>query len=100
MSTFAFGLAGVSLAGLPISLGFVAKWSLLELAWGLQAWWVMGVLLVGGLLTAGYVFKVLNLAVTGQVRPQAISTVSRVRSWSALGLASAAIGLGWGGCCV
>lgn len=58
MSLFAFGLAGVSLMGLPPSGGFNAKWLLLQSALASGQWFWLLVLLSGGLLTAGYVFRV------------------------------------------
>src|SRR5690606_1284323 len=64
VSVFAFGLAGVSLMGLPPSGGFLAKWHLLEAAWPLGAWhWVI-VVLLGSLLAAAYLFRVLNIIYT------------------------------------
>ncbi|MEH3088403.1 MAG: proton-conducting transporter membrane subunit [Microbacterium arborescens] len=54
------GVAGVSLAGLPPTLGFVGKWQLLESALASGAWWWVAVLLVGGLLTFGYVAKMIR----------------------------------------
>lgn len=48
------GLAGVSLAGLPPSLGFAAKWQLLTSALASGQWWWVPVLLLGGLLTVAY----------------------------------------------
>ncbi|WP_188551663.1 complex I subunit 5 family protein [Sediminivirga luteola] len=48
------GLAGVSLAGLPPSLGFAAKWQLLTSALAGGQWWWVPVLLLGGLLTVAY----------------------------------------------
>jgi multicomponent Na+:H+ antiporter subunit D len=59
---FAFGLAGISLVGLPPTGGFVGKWLLLEAAIGTGQWWWAAVILVGGILTAGYVFLVLGHA--------------------------------------
>lgn len=97
MTVFAFALAGVSLAGLPISLGFLAKWFLLQQAFDYQAWWLMALLLLGGLMTAAYVFRVLNLALSGQAPPQALYPVARMRHWVALTLALAAMALGMGG---
>jgi multicomponent Na+:H+ antiporter subunit D len=57
-----FGIAGMSLMGLPPSAGFVGKW--LMLMSGVQSgqWWWVVVLLIGGLLTAGYVAIVLSQA--------------------------------------
>lgn len=61
VSVFAFGLAGVSLMGLPPSGGFLAKWQLLEAAWQLGAWHWVVVVLAGSLLAAAYVFRVVGL---------------------------------------
>lgn len=58
LALFAFGLAGVSLMGLPPSGGFSAKWMLLQSALAGGEWHWVAVLLGGGLLTAGYVFRV------------------------------------------
>jgi multicomponent Na+:H+ antiporter subunit D len=60
MTVVAFGLGGLSLMGLPPSGGFVAKWLLLKAAIETQQWWWGLVLLSGGLLTGGYVFRVLS----------------------------------------
>lgn len=57
-SLFSFGLAGVSLMGLPPTGGFAAKWLLLQASLASGQWWWLGVLLAGGLLTAAYVFRV------------------------------------------
>jgi formate hydrogenlyase subunit 3/multisubunit Na+/H+ antiporter MnhD subunit len=62
VSLFAFGLAGLSLMGLPPSGGFVAKWLLLESALATGQWWWVAVMIAGGLLTAAYVFRVLRCA--------------------------------------
>ncbi|MFP4168445.1 MAG: complex I subunit 5 family protein [Desulfonatronovibrionaceae bacterium] len=58
--TFALGVAGVSLMGLPPSAGFVAKWMLLRGSLAAGQWWWAGVIVLGGLLTAAYVFKILS----------------------------------------
>lgn len=59
-STAAFAIAGISLAGLPPTFGFVGKWQLLQasLETG-QRWW-LPVLLVGGLLTFAYTARVVS----------------------------------------
>ena len=57
-SLFSFGLAGVSLMGLPPTGGFAAKWLLLQASLGSGQWWWLIVLLGGGLLSAAYVFRV------------------------------------------
>src|SRR5690554_5033930 len=57
-SLFSFGLAGLSLMGLPPTGGFAAKWLLLQASLASGQWWWLGVLLAGGLLSAAYVFQV------------------------------------------
>jgi len=57
-SLFSFGLAGVSLMGLPPTGGCAAKWLLLQASLASGQWWWLGVLLAGGLLSAAYVFRV------------------------------------------
>lgn len=59
---FALALAGVNLMGMPPSGGFIAKWLLVRAAFERGQWWLAAVVLVGGLLAAGYVFKVLRIA--------------------------------------
>jgi formate hydrogenlyase subunit 3/multisubunit Na+/H+ antiporter MnhD subunit len=92
----AFGLAGASIMGLPPSGGFVAKWTLLEAALSAQQWQWIGVLLLGGLLAAAYVFRVLQLAF--EPRNEAATSVAplpRAMEWAPLALAMGAIALGF-----
>jgi len=58
VSLFSFGLAGVSLMGMPPSGGFAAKWMLLQASLGSGQWWWILVLIVGSLFSAVYVFQV------------------------------------------
>jgi multicomponent Na+:H+ antiporter subunit D len=60
VSTYAFGIAGVTLIGLPPTGGFIAKWMMLSAALSTGQWWWAVVILVGGVMTAGYVFLVLG----------------------------------------
>jgi multicomponent Na+:H+ antiporter subunit D len=60
VSTYAFGIAGVTLIGLPPTGGFIAKWMMLSAALQSGQWWWAVVILTGGVLTAGYVFLVLG----------------------------------------
>lgn len=57
-----FALASIAIMGLPPSGGFLAKWLLLQAALESGQWWWVMVILSGGLLAAGYVFRVLKLA--------------------------------------
>jgi multicomponent Na+:H+ antiporter subunit D len=60
VATFAFGVAGLSLVGLPPSGGFVAKWHLLLGAFETGQWWWAPVVVVGSLLTAAYLMRVIK----------------------------------------
>ncbi len=61
-SLLALGLAFASLMGLPPTAGFLAKWELLRGALGGGQWVWAAVIVTGGLLTAGYAFRVLAAA--------------------------------------
>ncbi|MBK1692935.1 complex I subunit 5 family protein [Ectothiorhodospira mobilis] len=62
LTSFALGIAGASLVGLPFTVGFVAKWILLQTAiTSGAAFWAVGVV-AGGLLTGAYVFRLLGPA--------------------------------------
>ncbi len=96
VATYAFGIAGISLIGLPPSGGFVGKWLLLSSSIASGQWWWTVVIIVGGILTAGYVFLVL-----GQELSQAehdidvsLEPVPRTLAFSAITLAFAALLLG------
>ncbi|MDP3894201.1 complex I subunit 5 family protein [Nocardioides sp.] len=97
MSTLTFALAGVSLAGLPPTFGFVGKWQLLQSGLASGQWWWLPVLLLGGLLTAAYTVRVLG-ATTGppdggeDLRP--LTPVPRRMELAALSLAALAVALG------
>jgi multicomponent Na+:H+ antiporter subunit D len=58
----AFGIAGLTLVGLPPSGGFIGKWLLLTAAVTSGQWWWAAVVLMGSLLAAGYVLRVLSTA--------------------------------------
>jgi multicomponent Na+:H+ antiporter subunit D len=64
MTVIAFGIAGLSLMGIPPSGGFTAKWLLLTSALAQGQWWWAMVILGGGLLTGVYVYRVLAGSLT------------------------------------
>jgi len=90
----AFSLAGISSMGLPPSGGFIGKWMLLDAALRAGQWWWGLVLILGGLLAAAYVFKVVGYAFTQAEVPQQARAVPITMEWAALALALAAILLG------
>lgn len=65
LSVAAFAIAGGSLAGIPPTFGFVAKWQLLDASLGTGQWWWMVVLLGGGLLTFAYTARVVRATFSG-----------------------------------
>jgi multicomponent Na+:H+ antiporter subunit D len=94
ISAFAFGLAGMSLVGLPPSSGFAGKWMLLSASLAQGQWWWVAVILMGSLLAAAYVMRVLTHAFTQVPDPPAPNPVPPVMEWTALALAVLAAGLG------
>lgn len=95
LTAVAFALAGVSIMGLPPSGGFIGKWLLLEAALVQGRWDLAAVMILGGLLAAGYVFKVLGYAFTQATVAHESRAVPASMEWAALLLASAAILLGF-----
>jgi formate hydrogenlyase subunit 3/multisubunit Na+/H+ antiporter MnhD subunit len=93
MTIFAFGLGGLSLMGLPPSGGFAAKWLLLSAALETGQWWWALVILAGGLLTGGYLFRVLTPALA-DVADSPAQPVARGREAVVLGLALISMLLG------
>ena len=95
ITLFAFGLAGLSLMGVPPSGGFVAKWLLLSATVMEGQWWWAVVMLVGGLLAGGYVFVVLGKALGSPAASLKLrAPVSRRREVVTLTVALCAVLLG------
>jgi len=90
----AFALAGVSIMGLPPSGGFISKWLLLEAAIRSGQWWWGSILILGGLLSAAWVFKVIGYAFTQTEAPHESRAVPVTMEWAALAMAMVAILLG------
>jgi multicomponent Na+:H+ antiporter subunit D len=86
----------MSLIGLPPSGGFVAKWLLLTASLASGQWWWGVVILVGGVLTAGYVFIVLSQELSqaeSDAEPR-FRPVPRRMEYAAMVLALLALGMG------
>jgi formate hydrogenlyase subunit 3/multisubunit Na+/H+ antiporter MnhD subunit len=91
---FTFALAGVTLAGLPPSGGFVAKWLLISSALNSGQWgWVVA-MISGGLLSAAYVCRVLHQAFLPLEAETKFTPPARVLEWAAFLLASMSLLLG------
>lgn len=95
LTAVAFALAGVSIMGLPPSGGFIGKWLLLEAALVQGRWDLAAIMVLGGLLAAGYVFKVLGYAFTRATVLHKSKAVPANMEWAALLLALGAILLGF-----
>ena len=95
LTASAFALAGVSIMGLPPSGGFIGKWLMLEAALVQGRWDIVAVMIIGGLLAAGYIFKVLGHAFTPALLSHEPKTVPAGMEWAALLLAIGAILLGF-----
>jgi len=95
VTMFAFGLAGMTLMGLPPSAGFLAKWLLIDAALGQGYWFIAVVALAGGLLAAVYVFRVLRQAFLLAPEDYAVAAVPPALEWSAFALAAASVLLGF-----
>jgi multicomponent Na+:H+ antiporter subunit D len=93
MSFLTLGLGGLSLMGLPPSGGFAAKWLLLRASVASGQWIWAVVLLVGGILAAGYVYRILVPALSGA--PVVLKAPPR-RSGEAIALALAVVAVGLG----
>lgn len=94
MTLIAFGLAGMTLMGLPPSSGFLAKWQIIEAALAQGHWIIAVVALAGGLLAAVYVFRVLRQAFLLAPEGGTVAPVPRALEWSALALAVGSVVLG------
>jgi multicomponent Na+:H+ antiporter subunit D len=95
MTTFTFGLAGVTLMGLPPSGGFIGKWLLLTAVIESGQWWWAPVLVLGGLLTAGYVFALVGFAFRPREGEAVQQPIPKSLEIAALGLALASIIVGF-----
>ena len=94
VTLFAFGLSGMTLMGLPPSSGFLAKWLLIEVALNRGFWWLVVVVLAGGLLAAVYVFRVLRQAFLQAPANTSLAAVPRTLEWTAFVLAAVSVLLG------
>jgi multicomponent Na+:H+ antiporter subunit D len=60
LAAFAVGIAAVSLIGLPPTGGFIAKWYLVVASISTGQWWWAATIVVGSLLTAAYLARLLQ----------------------------------------
>lgn len=95
LTTFALALSGLSLMGLPPSGGFLAKWLLLRASIATAQWWWAGLMLTGGLLAGGYIFRIVAPALSAPEVPlAAVRTPARRQEMLVLALAMLSLLLG------
>jgi len=82
-TTFAIALGGVALIGLPPSGTFLGKWQLLVAAFTTGQWWWVVVAVIGSLLAAAYIFRVLGHAFGHRAYPNQPVAIAR-EEWPAL----------------
>ncbi|MCB1069871.1 MAG: oxidoreductase [Verrucomicrobia bacterium] len=94
LTVFSMALAAVSLMGLPPSGGFIAKWLIMHAVLGVGQWWWAPFLVIGGLLTAGYMFMMLRPAFLEPDPGPGLKPVPRLLEVCTLALAMLSIGIG------
>lgn len=94
LNIFAFGLAGISIMGLPPSGGFNGKWLLIQSAM-LQSQWVwVAVIIMGSLLSAAYIFRVFSYTYREVEGGDSFKQPAAILEWAALSLSVLSILLG------
>lgn len=93
-ATFALGLAGAALIGLPPSGTFFAKWLLIQTAIVSGQWWWVPVIMLGTLLAVGYVFRLLARAFTREPTPAHFVTDARTELPALVLAALSVLGVG------
>jgi len=87
-------VASVSILALPPTGGFAGKWLLLQAALGGGGWGWAVPMLVGGLLSAAYSFRVMERVVTTCPEEERPAHAPKAMELAALGLATASLALG------
>jgi len=93
---FAFGIAAVSLIGLPPTAGFIGKWMLIDGLIEREAWIWVALVLTGTAMTAAYLSRVVSRFLRGgpHISARAEQPAWRIGDLAALGLATVALLLG------
>ncbi|HSK86312.1 MAG TPA: proton-conducting transporter membrane subunit [Rubrobacter sp.] len=94
LSVGTIAVGGVTLMGLPPSGGFTAKWLLLGAAVQGGQWWLALVILAGGLLAAGYLFRFLGRALLNLPKGKISRSTPGVMEVAAFALALISLFLG------
>lgn len=62
LTTAAFLVAGLSLIGTPVTVGFISKWQLVQAALDIDLWYVAALILLSSLLAIAYIWRVVEVA--------------------------------------
>lgn len=89
----AIALGAVALMGLPPTGGFLAKWTLAEVALGRGHWWMAPLLVAGAVLTGIYMLRLVHATLRTPQRPDGDAP----RGWAALALGALALLAGFSG---
>ena len=94
LALLSFGIASISLIGLPPSAGFTAKWLLLHASLEAGYWLWLAAFGLGTLLSAAYVFRVFRYSFVEDAEPLEFRRVPWSMDLIALALAMASLLLG------
>lgn len=90
----AFGVSGACIMGIPPSGNFIAKWLLIEAAFEGGEWGWAVIVVLGSLLSAAYVFRVVGHAFTLDEAFEGTAQISTRMAWSPFILSLLALMLG------
>lgn len=68
----AFILAGLSLIGIPGTVGFISKWYLLNALIENQSWVILAVVLSGSFISLIYIFKIFGVLYFGEIKDKSM----------------------------
>ncbi|MGM0623486.1 MAG: complex I subunit 5 family protein, partial [Campylobacterota bacterium] len=95
VTAFTIALSAITIIGLPPSLGFFAKWHYLTAAFEANHWAVVAAVLLGGMLSASYLFKLLILSLQTPNKSVLQSSSTRLLESIAFTLALSSVLLGF-----
>lgn len=75
----AFVIAGLSLIGVPLTVGFISKWYLIQAAVERDWWWLAAAIVAGSLLAVIYIWRVVEVAYFRKPDTAELPQTTRVR---------------------
>ncbi|MGB0513886.1 MAG: monovalent cation/H+ antiporter subunit D family protein [Wenzhouxiangellaceae bacterium] len=80
LTMLAFVLAGLSMIGVPLTAGFISKWTLIQAAIAASHWWAVVVVVIGSLLAVIYIGRIAEAAYL-RPSPEGRAPVREVGPW-------------------